>query len=266
MGPSLSFRGSKALFSGIGLRDSQPDSSRIHRCLLKVVLSVMRIKAPIQREGKVVDSDEQEEAAKPISDEPTYTTGETARLLGVSTGYVHTRIASGELPTHRDERGRHLIPQDAVHALLEERRRAARELRPDLLRRVPSRAAREATQEEEKEEVRELRGRVEALQRELEQERRRSEALAEQVESLHQRPVEKVEELLRETVDDLLSHSSQGHQVEARAREALSELRPRAEAALEALELVEGHRGLTDEERLRQGAFKRLLAARRAAA
>jgi excisionase family DNA binding protein len=265
VGPSLSFKGSKALFSGIGLRDSQPDSSRIHRCLLKVVLSVMRTKAPIQREGKVVDSDEQEEEAKPISDEPTYTTGETARLLGVSTGYVHTRIASGELPTHRDERGRHLIPQDAVHALLEERRRAARELRPDLLRRVPSRAAREATQEE-KVEVRELRGRVEALQRELEQERRRSEALAEQVESLHQRPVEKVEELLRETVDDLLSHSSQGHQVEARAREALSELRPHAEAALEALELVEGHRGLTDEEWARQRAFKRLLAASRAVA
>ena len=215
----------------------------------------------------VVDS-EQEEEAKPISGEPTYTTGEAARLLGVSTGYVRTRIASGELPAHRDESGRHLIPQDAVHALLEERRRATRELRPDLLRRVPSRAAREAAQEEEEEEeeVRELRARVEALQRELEQERRRSEALAEQVETLRQRPVEKAEELLRETVDDLLSHSSQGHQVEALARKALSELRPRAEAALEALELVEGHRGLTDEERARQRAFKGLLAASRAAA
>ena len=211
----------------------------------------------------VVDSEQEEEEAKPISGEPTYTTGEAARLLGVSTGYVRTRIASGELPAHRDESGRHLIPQDAVHALLEERRRATRELRADLLRRVPSRAAREAAQEEEEEEVRELRARVEALQRELEQERRRSEALAEQVETLSQRPVEK---LLRETVDDLLSHSSQGHQVEALARKALSELRPRAEAALEALELVEGHRGLTDEESARQRAFKRLLAASRAAA
>ena len=218
----------------------------------------------------MVDSEQEEEEAKPISDEPTYTTGEAARLLGVSTGYVRTRIASGELPAHRDESGRHLIPQDAVHALLEERRRATRELRADLLRRVPSRAAREAAQEEEEEEeeeeVRELRARVEALQRELEQERRRSEALAEQVETLRQRPVEKAEELLRETVDDLLSHSSQGHQVEALARKALSELRPRAEAALEALELVEGHRGLTDEERARQRAFKGLLAASRAAA
>lgn len=212
----------------------------------------------------MVDS-EQEEEAKPISDEPTYTTGEAARLLGVSTGYVRTRLASGELAAHRDERGRHLIPQDAVHALLEERRRAARELRPDLLRGVPSRAAREAAQEEEKE-VRELRARVEALQRELEQERRRGNELAEQVETLSQRPVEKVEELLGETVDDLLSHSSQGHQVEALARKALLELRPRAEVALEALELVEGHRGLTDEERARQRAFKRLLAASRAAA
>ena len=215
----------------------------------------------------VVDSEQEEEEAKPISDEPTYTTGEAARLLGVSTGYVRTRMASGELPAHRDERGRHLIPQDAVHALLEERRRAARELRPDLLRRVPSRAAREAAQEEEEEkEVRELRARVETLQRELEQERWRSDELAEQVEALSQRPVEKAEEFLRETVDDLLSHSSQGHQVEALARKALSELRPRAEVALEALELVEGHRGLTDEERARQRAFKRLLATTRAAA
>lgn len=217
----------------------------------------------------MVDSEqeeqEEEEEAKPISDEPTYTTGEAARLLGVSTGYVRTRLASGELAAYRDERGRHLIPQDAVHALLEERRRAARELRPDLLRGVPSRAAREAAQEEEKE-VRELRARVETLQRELEQERRRGNELAEQVETLSQRPVEKVEELLGETVDDLLSHSSQGHQVEALARKALLELRPRAEVALEALELVEGHRGLTDEERARQRAFKRLLAASRAAA
>jgi len=211
----------------------------------------------------VVDSEQEEEEAKPISDEPTYTTGEAARLLGVSTGYVRTRIASGELAAHRDERGWHLIPQDAVHALLEERRRVA--ARADLLGRVPSRAAREAAQEEE-EEVRELRGRVEALQRELEQERRRGDELAEQVETLRQRPVEKAEELLRETVDDLLSHSSQGHQVEALARKALSELRLRAEAALEALELIEGHRGLTDEEWIRQRAFERLLAASRAAA
>jgi len=212
----------------------------------------------------VVDSEQEE--AKPISGKSTYTTGEAARLLGVSTWYVNTRIASGELPTHRDERGRHLIPQEVVHALLEERRRAAHTRRTDLLMRVPSRAAREAAQEEEEKEVRELRARVEALQRELEQERWRSDELAEQVETLSQRPVEKVEELLRETVDDLLSHSSQGHQVEALARKALSELRPRAEVALEALELVEGHRGLTDEERARQRAFKRLLAASRAAA
>ena len=105
--------------------------------------------------------------------------------MGVSTGYVRTRIASGELPAHRDERGRHLIPQDAVHALLEERRRAAHTRRTDLLRGVPSRAAREAAQEEEKE-VRELRGQVEALQLELEQQRRRGNKLAELMEALQQ--------------------------------------------------------------------------------
>ena len=134
----------------------------------------------------MVDREHEEEESRSISGEPTYTTGAAARLLGVSICYVRTRIASGEFEAHRDERGRHLIPQDAVHALLEERRRAARELRPDLLRRVPSRAAREATQEEEKEEVRELRGRVEALQRELGQEHRRADELAEQVEALPQ--------------------------------------------------------------------------------
>ena len=104
--------------------------------------------------------------------------------MGISSWYVRTRIASGEFEAHRDEHGRHLIPQDAVHALLEERRRATRELRADLLRRVPSRAAREAAQEEE--EARELRARVEALQRELEQERRRSDELAGQAEALRQ--------------------------------------------------------------------------------
>ena len=107
--------------------------------------------------------------------------------MGVSIWYVRSRLASGELPAHRDERGWHLIPQDAVHALLEERRRAAHTRRTDLLRRVPSRAAREAAQEEEEEkEVRELRARVEALQRELEQERRRSDELVGQAEALRQ--------------------------------------------------------------------------------
>jgi len=105
-----------------------------------------------------VDIEQQQEEAKLISGEPTYTTGVAARLLGVSTWYVNTRIASGELPAHRDERGWRLIPQDAVHALLEERRRATRELRT----------------------------RVEALQRELEQERRRGNELAEQVKALWQ--------------------------------------------------------------------------------
>ena len=137
-----------------------------------------------------VDS-EQEKEAKPISGEPTYTTGAAARLLGVSTWYVRTRIASGELPTHRDERGRHLIPQEAVHALLEERRRAAHTRRTGLLRSVPSRAAQEAAQEE----AGELRAQVEALQLELEQERRRGNELAEHMEALQQLQVGTLDEV-----------------------------------------------------------------------
>jgi len=171
------------------------NSSPIHRCLLREV----------QREGEGkhvsngtvstrelrVDSDEQEQEAKPISGEPTYTTGAAARLLGVSTWYVNTRIASGELPTHRDERGRHLIPQEAVHALLEERRRAAHTRRTGLLRSVPSRAAQEAAQEE----AGELRAQVEALQLELEQERRKGNELAEHMEALQQLQVGTLDEV-----------------------------------------------------------------------
>jgi excisionase family DNA binding protein len=59
--------------------------------------------------------------APPVSAEPTYVTGEAARVLGVSSSYVRKMIASGELATHRDEQGYHHIPQDAIHAKLEER-------------------------------------------------------------------------------------------------------------------------------------------------
>ena len=111
--------------------------------------------------------------------------------MGVSTWYVNTRIASGELPTHRDERGRHLIPQEAVHALLEERRRAAHTRRTGLLRSVPSRAAQEAAQEE----AGELRAQVEALQLELEQERRKGNELAEHMEALQQLQVGTLDEV-----------------------------------------------------------------------
>src|SRR5215218_8173823 len=64
-------------------------------------------------------------------------------------------IDRGELEANQDERGRHLIPQRAVHAMLEERRAGVGESSTE----ETSRSA---------EEARELRERVEGLQRELE--------------------------------------------------------------------------------------------------
>ena len=50
---------------------------------------------------------------------PTYATGEAARLLGVSSKQVRRMIASGELPSRRDEEGRHRIPRAALREKLE---------------------------------------------------------------------------------------------------------------------------------------------------
>jgi excisionase family DNA binding protein len=67
-------------------------------------------------QGLVVDVPE----VPPGSGEATYTTGQVARALGVSSGRVRKMIASGELLSHRDQQGRHEIPRDAVRAKLKE--------------------------------------------------------------------------------------------------------------------------------------------------
>ena len=53
-------------------------------------------------------------------EEDTYTTGQAARILKVTDRGVRKMIDRGELEARPDERGRHLIPQRAVHAMLEE--------------------------------------------------------------------------------------------------------------------------------------------------
>jgi excisionase family DNA binding protein len=55
-------------------------------------------------------------------EEETYTTGQAARILRMSDRGVRKMIDRGELEASTDERGRHLIPQRALHAMLEERR------------------------------------------------------------------------------------------------------------------------------------------------
>src|ERR671910_305446 len=55
-------------------------------------------------------------------EEDTYTTGQAARILRITDRGVRKMIDRGELEARQDERGRHLIPQRAVHAMLEERR------------------------------------------------------------------------------------------------------------------------------------------------
>ena len=91
-------------------------------------------------------------------EEDTYTTSQAARILKVTDRGVRKMIDRGELEAEADGRGRHRIPQRAVHAMLEERR-AARDVAPlEISREEATRAA---------EEARELRERVQDLQRQL---------------------------------------------------------------------------------------------------
>ncbi len=91
--------------------------------------------------------------------EDTYTTGQAARILKVTDRGVRKMIERDELEAEADGRGRHLIPQRAVHAMLEERRGSA-----------SVSGAAENTAEDAAhaaEEARELRERVQDLQRQL---------------------------------------------------------------------------------------------------
>jgi excisionase family DNA binding protein len=118
-------------------------------------------------------------------EEDTYTTGQAARILKVTDRGVRKMIDRGELEARQDERGRHLIPQRAVHAVLEERRASGAEDIPD------EEASRSA------EEARELRVRVEALQRELGRLEGRLE-LTERTESTMREERERLEQMLEE--------------------------------------------------------------------
>jgi excisionase family DNA binding protein len=117
-------------------------------------------------------------------EEDTYTTGQAARILKVTDRGVRKMIDRGELEANQDERGRHLIPQRAVHAMLEERRAGVGESSTE----ETSRSA---------EEARELRERVEGLQRELGRLEGRLE-LTERTESTLREERERLEELLEE--------------------------------------------------------------------
>ena len=115
-------------------------------------------------------------------EEDTYTTGQAAKILRMSDRGVRKMIDRGELEAHQDERGRHLMPQRAVHAMLQERREAGE---------IPAEGPESAT------EARELRERVEALQRELGRLEGRLE-LTERTESTMREERERLEQLLKE--------------------------------------------------------------------
>ena len=117
-------------------------------------------------------------------EEDTYTTGQAARILKVTDRGVRKMIDRGELEANQDERGRHLIPQRAVHAMLEERRAGVGESSTE----ETSRSA---------EEARELRERVEGLQRELGRLEGRLE-LTERTESTMREERQRLEQLLEE--------------------------------------------------------------------
>ena len=118
-------------------------------------------------------------------EEDTYTTGQAARILKVTDRGVRKMIDRGELEANQDERGRHLIPQRAVHAMLEERRAVGE---GEVSSVEISRSA---------EEARELRERVEGLQRELGRLEGRLE-LTERTESTMREERERLEQLLGE--------------------------------------------------------------------
>ena len=119
-------------------------------------------------------------------EEDTYTSGQASRILKVTDRGVRKMIDRGELEAHQDERGRHLIPQRAVHAMLEERQAAG----------VGEISTEEASSRSA-EEARELRERVEALQRELGRLEGRLE-LTERTESTMREERERLEQLLEE--------------------------------------------------------------------
>lgn len=73
------------------------------------------------------------------------------------------------------------------------------------------------------------------------------------------RVVEHSDALVRRTVLNL-SRLPAEHILEGAAREELRGLKPHLKEALEALEEIEGHRGLTDQEVALRRAFKMLLA------
>jgi excisionase family DNA binding protein len=93
-----------------------------------------------------------------VEGEDFYTTGQAARILRVTDRAVRKMIDRGELEAAQDDRGRHLIPQRAVHAMLEERRGRADAVAELATEEAPGAAMAEAA---------ELRRRVEDLQREL---------------------------------------------------------------------------------------------------
>ena len=118
-------------------------------------------------------------------EEDTYTTAQAARILKVTDRGVRKMIDRGELEARQDERGRHLIPQRAVHAMLEERRVVGE---GEVSSVEISRSA---------EEARELRERVEGLQRELGRLEGRLE-LTERTESTMREERERLAQLLEE--------------------------------------------------------------------
>lgn len=118
-------------------------------------------------------------------EEDTYTTAQAARILKVTDRGVRKMIDRGELEARQDERGRHLIPQRAVHAMLEERRAVGE---GEISTEETSRSA---------EEARELRERLEGLQRELGRLEGRLE-LTERTESTMREERERLAQLLEE--------------------------------------------------------------------
>jgi excisionase family DNA binding protein len=133
-------------------------------------------------------------------EEETYTPSEAARVLGISKRQVTNLLGAGELEGRQEASGRWRVPQRAVHALLEERRKGGRPPSRSSAQRRPGGRER-STEDREK---------VEDLQRQLGRLEGRLE----------------LEETARSTVEDQLGRErDRADKAERRSEELEQELR-----------------------------------------
>ncbi len=94
-------------------------------------------------------------------EEETYTPSEAARVLGISKRQVTNLLGAGELEGRQEASSRWRVPQRAVHALLEERRKGGRPPSRSSTQRTPGGRERSTEDRERVEDLLRQMGRLE---------------------------------------------------------------------------------------------------------